>query len=111
MFVSEGLWEVDSEETVAASIITALHFPGLKAAVRCRFEYKREEKKLDQVIGVENRMKSQWQTFEKYETDRKMTSQKAAGKKCAHHGGQQQRAQSSAVAAASKPTARVPVEE
>lgn len=70
-------------------MITMLHPPGLKTAVRGRVEYERAEKDPDQVIRTVNCLKTEWQKFEKYEADRKEVSLRAAGKGNARRGGKQ----------------------
>lgn len=107
----EGQWGEGPGKTIASSIMTALRLPEFKTAVRKKVKYEGVDNDHDQVISIMNRLKTEWQVIEKYEADRKEASRKVTGKRDARRGDKHQIMQGPAMAAASKPIAKVPVEE
>lgn len=76
----------------AASIVTALHLPEFKTAVRNRVEYEGAKKDPNKVIISMDRLKTKWQILEKYEAGRKEARHKAASKGDARRAGKAHRA-------------------
>lgn len=92
VYVPKGRWEEGLGKAIAARILTALHSPGFKTAVRNRVEYEGTEKDPSEVIIIMSPLNTEWYVMKKFEAGRKEASRKAAGKGGTRRGGKQQRA-------------------
>lgn len=70
-------------------MITALHPPEIRTAVKERVDNKRVQKDYDQAIAIMYRLKTELQTIERYEVGRREASRKAVSNGIIRHSGRQ----------------------